>query len=132
MTTFASFFKEMRVKKGKTLRQFCLENNLDPGNISKLERGVLPPPESSEKLASYARALGIVEGSDEWYEFFDLATVARGQVPAAIMSNEQLVARLPIVFRTLEGKRVTPEQVDDLIALIRKNEGYVESGSTVD
>jgi transcriptional regulator with XRE-family HTH domain len=121
---FGDYFKEARLNRGKTLRQFCIENNYDAGNISKMERGILPPPDSSDKLAEYARALEIVEGSTEWYDFFDLARVARGQVPDAIMRDEELVARLPIVFRTLQGKRVTPEQVDDLIQLIRRNESH--------
>lgn len=124
---FGDYFKEVRLSRGKTLRQFCIENNYDPGNISKMERGILPPPDSSEKLTEYARALEIAEGSTQWYDFFDLARVARGQVPDAIMKDEELVARLPIVFRTLQGKRVTPEQVDDLIRLIRRNESHAES-----
>lgn len=127
--TFAEFFKEQRIKTGKTLRQFCLDNGFDAGNISKLERGLLPPPESTEKLVAYAHALEIREGSNEWFDLFDLAAVARGQVPARLMNDAELVARLPVVFRTLEGKRVTPEQVDDLIALIRRSEGYADSES---
>lgn len=125
--SFAEFFKELRVRKGVTLRQFCLDHGFDPGNLSKIERGVLPPPESTEKLTAYARALEIREGGDDWYEFFDLAAVARGQVPSGIMSDQELVARLPIVFRTLEGKRVSPEQVDELIELIRRNERHGDS-----
>ena len=67
---FGEYFKKKRMGLGKTLRQFCLENNLDPGNISKLERGILPPPASSAKLAHYAKCLGIIKGTDEWLEFF--------------------------------------------------------------
>ena len=33
---FGRFFKEMRVHTGLTLRNFCQQNNLDAGNISKL------------------------------------------------------------------------------------------------
>lgn len=41
---FGDFFKEKRIQKGFTLRGFCKAHGLDPGNISKLERGMLPPP----------------------------------------------------------------------------------------
>jgi transcriptional regulator with XRE-family HTH domain len=119
---FGELFKELRVRKKMTLREFCIENGFDAGNISKLERGLLPPPESHEKLATYAKALGLREGSDDWYEFFDQAAVARGHIPATVMGDEELVARLPFVFRTLSGKRVTPDQVDELIKLIKRNE----------
>ena len=36
--TFGEFFKQKRIVLGMTLRQFCAENGLDPGNISKIER----------------------------------------------------------------------------------------------
>src|SRR3989304_556150 len=52
--TFGEFFKQKRTGLKKTLRQFCAENNLDPGNISKLERGLMAPPQGSDKLEEYA------------------------------------------------------------------------------
>lgn len=118
--TFGQFFKELRIKRGKTLRQFCLEHSLDPGNTSKLERGRLPPPRSRERLEEYAYALGIQEGSDDWYEFFDWAAVSRGVIPPALLNDQEVLARLPLVFRVLDGQRVTLEQVDELIEFIRR------------
>ena len=41
-STFGSYFKELRTKKGRTLRRFCELHGFDPGNISRLERGVFP------------------------------------------------------------------------------------------
>jgi len=78
---FGDYFKKKRLKIGKTLRQFCLEKGLDPGNVSKIERGILSPPQSREKLAHYAKCLGIVEGSDEWLEFFEIARTDAGRIP---------------------------------------------------
>jgi len=57
--TFGAFFKQKRIDLKKTLRQFCAENKLDPGNISRLERGLMPPPQGSDKLLEYARYLQI-------------------------------------------------------------------------
>ena len=68
--TFGEFFKEKRIALKKTLRQFCAENKLDPGNISRLERGLMPPPQGSDKLVEYARYLQIKKGSDDWYQIF--------------------------------------------------------------
>ena len=42
---------------GLNLREFCRRNGFDAGNVSRLERGVLPPPKSEEVLESYAQAL---------------------------------------------------------------------------
>jgi len=111
---FGEYFKKRRLKTGKTLRQFCLENGLDPGNISKIERGLLPPPRSREKLAHYAKCLGIVEGNDEWLEFFDIARTDIGRIPEEILADSNIVAKLPLIFRTLKGQKLTGEQLEKL------------------
>src|SRR5215472_11209933 len=98
---FGSYFKELRTRKRWTLRQFCQANGYDPGNISRLERGVFSPPESPQKLREYAKALGLKHGAEEWIEFFDRAAADRGQIPADLQGNETLVGQLPVLFRTL-------------------------------
>ncbi len=103
-----------------TLRQFCEKFGFDGGNISKLERGLLPPPHSRPKLEQYAEALGLRKGTAPWYEFFDLAAASRGQIPEEILSNENLVRKLPLLFRTLRGEKVPEEKLDELIETIRK------------
>ena len=119
--SFGQFFKTKRIEKGFTLRKFCHKYGLDPGNISKLERGVLPPPASREKLNQYACCLEIKEGSEDWYEFFDLATVGRGRIPKEIMGEKELVKKLPLICRTLKREKVTDEeQINRLITLIKE------------
>lgn len=117
---FGAFFKELRIARKMTLRQFCAAHRYDPGNISKLERGLLPPPESEAKLADFARALRIRRGSDAWYQFFDLARAARGKLPPEVLRQRDVVARLPLLFRTLRGQKVSAEKLDELIAMIRR------------
>ncbi len=117
---FGERFKKRRLKNGKTLRQFCLENGLDPGNISKIERGILPPPQSREKLAHYARCLGIVEGSDEWLEFFDIARTDAGRIPDELLADKNIVAKLPLVFRTIKGQKLTEEQLEKFARALEK------------
>ena len=117
---FGSYFKEMRKQRGLTLRQFCLQNGLDPGNLSKMERGLLPPPSSKEKLEEYAGYLQIKSGSNEWYQFFDLASACSGKIPEDMMNDEELVLKLPLVFRTLRGQKPTEDQLRSLAKLIRR------------
>ena len=119
-TRFGEFFKERRIALGKTLRQFCQENGLDPGNISRLERSLLPPPQSREVLESYAKHLKLKKGSDDWYEFFDLAATGAGRIPQEILEDEELMEKLPILFRTLRGQKVPDEQLDELVRRIRR------------
>ena len=117
---FGEYFKKKRIEKGFTLREFCRRFDLDPGNISKLERGMLSPPESEEKLDEYASALGLKNGTDEWYQFFDLAAASKGVIPRELMEDEELVKSLPIIFRTFRSKRISKMTVVDLIERLRK------------
>ena len=119
LTTFGEFFKELRQRSGLTLRQFCMKNGLDPGNISKIERDKSPPPSSRDILDKYASCLEIQEGSDDWYNYFDYAAASSGRIPADVMSDEKLVEKLPLIFRTLRGQKVPKEQLNDLVKIIR-------------
>ena len=116
---FGVFFKELRLKTGVTLREFCLKHGLDPGNLSRLERGLSTPPQNREKLEEYARYLGIKKDSDEWFEFFDLAAAEAGRIPEDVLDDEKVVAKLPLLFRTLRGQKVPQEDLNDLIKQIR-------------
>lgn len=116
---FGEFFKAKRRSLGLSLRAFCRKNELDPGNMSKLERGVLAPPEGREKLESYASILGLKQGSDEWFEFFDLAAAARGRIPESLLKDERVVRALPIMYRTLRKDKPDREEVERLMKLIR-------------
>ena len=118
--TFGEFFKQKRTGLKKTLRQFCAENKLDPGNISKLERGLMAPPQGSDKLEEYASCLHIKKGTDDWYNFFDLAHISSGRIPEELLNNANVVTSLPILFRTLSGKKISKKKLDALVELIRK------------
>ena len=116
---FGAFFKTKRTEQGATLRQFAGSHDLDPGNLSKMERGLLPPPQNTEKLEEYAKYLGIKKGSDDWYEFFDLAAAETGRIPDEILSDEEVMSHLPLLFRTFRGQKVSAEKLDKLIKKIK-------------
>lgn len=118
MDNFGEFFKQRRIALGKTLRQFCLENNLDPGNISKIERGRMAPPK--ERLKEYAKYLKIKIGSKDWQEFQDLAAISAGRIPKDL-TDEELLPRLPLFFRTLKEKQFTEKDLNELIEKIKNS-----------
>ena len=117
--TFGECFKERRIGLGLTLRRFCEEYGIDPGNLSKMERGLLQPPKD-EILKKYANYLKIKKGSDEWYEFFDLAAAESGRIPKELREKE-IVARMPFLFRTIRGKKISKEKLEKLIKLIKES-----------
>lgn len=119
--TFGASFKALRVRQGKTLRQFCRENGFDAGNTSRLERDRMDAPQSPEVLARYACALGLQPGSDDWHTFHDLAALSAGRIPADLQSDAEVLRRLPLVFSALRGQQRDPDQLDRLIELIQRS-----------
>jgi transcriptional regulator with XRE-family HTH domain len=118
--TFGSFFESLRQKKGLTLREFCRQSAVDPGNISRMERNLTPPPKDRKVLKKYASGLGLREESEEWQKFFDLAAISQGMVPKDLLSDKELVKALPLFFRTLRGQKPTSEEMKRIAEKIRK------------
>jgi transcriptional regulator with XRE-family HTH domain len=119
-TLFGDFFKSKRIERGFTLREFCKTYDLDPGNISKMERGLLEPPNSREKLEEYANYLRLKKGSSDWYELFDKAAACKGKIPEEFLDNTEIINSLPIIFRTFRSKKISKEVVKDLIEKIKQ------------
>lgn len=118
---FGDYFRKKRIQKGFTLRQFCQNFNLDPGNISRIERGIAAPPQGKELLSRYAGYLDLEPESDDWYEFFDLARAAAGRIPEEIMEDAEFVKKLPLVFRTIRGQKIPDDKLDELIQRIKES-----------
>lgn len=118
---FGNYLKSLRTERKISLRDFSINANADPGNVSRIERGVLSPPQNREMLARFASALNLPEGSDEWYALFDQAAAERGLIPPDILQNDRIANFLPAFFRTLRGQKPTDEEMDKIIALIRKS-----------
>ncbi len=117
---FGEFVRNLRLRQNITLREFCRDHDLEPGNWSRMERGISPPPQDDGILRRYAKYLGIRPESDEWRQFIDLAAIDSGTIPADIMSDEELLERVPLLFRAARGEKLSSEQLDELLALIRK------------
>ncbi|MBN2290660.1 MAG: helix-turn-helix transcriptional regulator [Candidatus Glassbacteria bacterium] len=117
---FGELFKELRLKKGFTLREYCRESNLDPAYISRLERGKIPPPNNEKKLAEFALSLGLARESEEWRNFISVALVSAGRIPDDILSDEEVLKHVPVFLRTLKGEKLTEEQLDSLLEIIKK------------
>jgi len=117
---FGEFIKERRIAKGVSLREFCKRIEIDASNWSKVERGLLAPPQDEEKLRKIAQVLGIKFGSPLWKEMQDKANIDAGIIPEDILSDEKVLNSLPIFFRTIRSEKPTPEDLDKLIDMIRK------------
>lgn len=114
---FGDFAKDRRIAAGLTLRSFCRDAAMDPSNWSKIERGVLPPPDDPAFLERIADLLGLKPA--ERTELADLAAIARGQIPADL-KDEEILNKMPAFFRAIRGQEYTPEDFDKLLAGVKK------------
>ncbi|HCL00460.1 MAG TPA: hypothetical protein DHW42_10210 [Candidatus Marinimicrobia bacterium] len=122
MRKFGDLVKDIRVKKRMTLRTFCKLTQIDPGNWSKIERGILSPPKSREVLNQIACVLNIEKNSDEYNALFDYAAI--GHIPIEI-TEQQILQKLPMFFRTARGEQPSEEELKSLIEIIRKDQNGV-------
>ena len=49
----------------------------------------------------------------------DAAAISAGQVPQDILDDEALAAKLPVLFRTIRGEKLTEEQLNMMSELMR-------------
>lgn len=117
--TFGALLKELRVKKGMTLREFCMMYGFDAGNYSRVERGLFAPP-NNEKVEEYAKSLDVAPGSDLYVDLFDRAAIDRGVLPQDLLADDEVLEQLPVLFRTLRGQAVEESNLDKLVDLLRK------------
>lgn len=115
---FGEHIKARRLELNLSLRAFCAIHSEDPSNWSKLERGLLQPPEQEERLVQIGGYLGYVPDSPEMRDFLELASIGRGEIPRAILAEPALMEKLPLVFRTLR-ESPTESELIRLAELVR-------------
>ncbi|MCX6915451.1 MAG: helix-turn-helix transcriptional regulator [Verrucomicrobia bacterium] len=114
---FGELIKQLRITKQLTLRQCCSDLGVDPSNWSKMERGVTPPPKDISLLERWAKFFGVVR--DKQQEFFDLAAIARSELPADVASDDRVLAALPAFFRAVRGSELDGDKLKEFIEDIR-------------
>lgn len=119
LASFGQLLKSKREAKRIGLREVCRKVGFDPSNWSKIERGIIAPPNDVDTLSRWAIALGVEENSDEFHDFIEFAQIAQGIIPQALPEKEMLVL-LPAFFRTIRNEKPTKKDLDDLINLIKK------------
>jgi transcriptional regulator with XRE-family HTH domain len=118
------FLKELRTRKGLTLREFCDLANLDYSNWSKVERGLLQPPKDSKVINDIASALLIEKDTENWYTLLDLAAI--GHIPPSLIAENAVnfEDNLTVFFRAARNasqKAPTPRQYRDMINCLKTN-----------
>lgn len=117
---FGDYLRSLRLERHISLRDFAKATQSDPGNISRIERGLLPAPRDRDILGRYARALGLAEGEDVWYRLYDLAASEAGRIPPDLMERDDVVEILPAFFRTIRGQKPTEDDMRKLLDKLKE------------
>lgn len=119
MSAFGNKMKELRIRNELTLREFCRRTDYDPSNWSKIERGLLNPPDD-ETLKPIILELKVKMNSAEEQEILDLASLARNQLPADITEDHDFVSMLPAFFRTVRGDKPTKDEIEKFMKFLQQ------------
>lgn len=114
---FGQLIQARRAEIRLTLRDCAVRAGMDPGNLSRLERGRVAPPQDSEILQRLTEALELT--SSRAQDLMDVAAMQNGRIPPDIISNEEVMSALPILLRTVNNRQLDGAQVDKLIELIK-------------
>jgi transcriptional regulator with XRE-family HTH domain len=117
---FGKLVKQLRVERRLGLREFCIATDCDPSNWSKVERGILSPPQDQDTLNRIAIILKLPDNSKENELLFDYAAIDAGKIPQYVLEDAELVKRLPVFFRTATGKKPSSEELERLAEILRK------------
>jgi transcriptional regulator with XRE-family HTH domain len=117
---FGKFIKALRLDRDLGLREFSRKLSIDASNWSKVERGILPPPQDDKKLKQIAKILGIDINSEQFIELKDIASVGSGIIPKDILTDKEVVNSLPMFFRTVRSEKPSTEELKRLIEKIKK------------
>jgi transcriptional regulator with XRE-family HTH domain len=115
---FGNLIRSKRVANRITAREASQMAGMLPSNFSKLEHGALAAPKEPSRLKAIAQAIGI-KGPEDGAEFFDLAARANNSVPADIADIITRNDALPLLLRTIGNKRLSKEQIDRLVEIVR-------------
>jgi len=115
---FGEFVNKRRRELRLGLREFCIAVDYDPSNWSKIERGMLSPPQDRGVLNRIAVILKI--SVTQWHLLFDYAAIDVGRIPSYVLADRDFVKRLPIFFRSAKGSKPTVEELNVLAEILRK------------
>jgi transcriptional regulator with XRE-family HTH domain len=116
---FGDLLQQRRRELRLTLRDFASRAGMDPGNLSKVERGRLAPPQDRAVLDRIALALEYDRDGAEAERLRDVAALQNGRIPSDILENSEVMAQMPLLLRTVNNRQLSPEQVERLIEMIR-------------
>jgi transcriptional regulator with XRE-family HTH domain len=115
---FGDLLRHRRAELRLSLRDCAVRATIDPGNLSKIERGRVAPPQDPAVLQRLVAALELA-GTREGQELMDTAATQNGRIPHDILTNDEVMESLPILLRTVNNRKLDREHLETLIDMIK-------------
>jgi transcriptional regulator with XRE-family HTH domain len=120
MSKFGDLVRGRRAELRLSLRDFAMRADVDAGNLSKLERGRLNPPQDAAVLDRICVALEWDPQGNPAQELRDIAAVENGRIPEDLLNDEEVLSRMPLLLRTVHNRQLDHEEIEKLIDVIRR------------
>lgn len=117
--TFGQLVARRRAELRLTLRECALRADIDAGDLSKMERGKLAPPQGAVVVERLVAALELT-GTEAGRTMLDRAALENGRLPGDLASNPALVSALPLLLRTFDNRQLDDERLQRLLEKIRE------------
>ena len=117
--TFGEFLRACRLRAGYGLRSFAEAIDMRPSNLSNIEHGRANPPQDRDALTRLADTLGL-RGAER-HRLFDLAVKHKpGALPADVADYAGRNPGIPVLLRTIAGRRLTRKDLDALVEHVKE------------
>jgi transcriptional regulator with XRE-family HTH domain len=119
---FGQLLKKIRIEEANIgLRSFAELVELQPSNLSNMERGKIPAPANKETLDRICDALGLSSADPRKAALFDLAVKDSKRIPADIATAIKENKGVPVLVRTVANKQLSDEKLRELTKYIEEH-----------
>ena len=120
-TTFGQMLKKLRLEDASIgLRAFAAMIEMQPSNLSNIERDRIPPPASRQAIDRICDSLGLADSDPQRDQLFDLAAKAEKRIPADVAEVVRKQPGIPVLVRTVANKRLSEKKLRELAEYIKE------------
>jgi len=119
--TFGQMLKKLRLEEtGIGLRAFAAMVEMQPSNLSNIERDRIAPPARREAIDHICDALGLADSDPRRDQLFDLAAKAANRIPADVAEAVRKQPGIPVLVRTVANKQLSEKKLRELAEYIKE------------
>lgn len=121
ISAFGEYMADRMKSLSLSLREVSRRSGIDAANLSRIERGVVYPPQKPETLKKLAEALRL--NQKETKRFFDLSAAANGVVPTDL-SHVRRSASIPLLLRAIDNRKLSEVEIENLAKAIEQENSW--------